>query len=109
MSTPKQELGLVIEFRNLYSYVSELGLQFNLVHKRLENLETQLKEISTKFDKYIAVTKSEIAEIQEKMFTKTEFDKFISELQFKMEEALPPLPQSLSIKIVSTEEPSQQM
>ena len=96
MSSPEQELGLIREFRELHSYVSRLGQQFNLIYKRLESLETQLNQISVKFDKSTAVNRSEIAIIQQKMFTKSEFEEFVSELQITVDEKLPPLLSSLS-------------
>jgi len=90
MSSPEQELGLIREFRELHSYVSRLGQQFNLIYKRLESLETQLNQISVKFDESTAVNRSEIAIIQQKMFTKSEFEEFVSELQITVDEKLPP-------------------
>ena len=108
MSSPKQELGLIKEFRDLYSYVSELGRQFNLMYKRLESLEMHLKEISAKFDESTAVHRNEITTIQQKMFTKSEFNDFISELQITIEETLPTLPLSTPIPYKIAEESSQQ-
>lgn len=108
MSSPKQELGLIKEFRDLYSYVSQLGRQFNLMYKRLESLEVQLKEISAKFDESTAVHRNEIVTIQEKMFTQSEFKDFISELQITIEETLPTLPLSSPIPYKIAEATSQQ-
>lgn len=100
MSLPKQELGLIREFRELHSYVSQLGRQFNLIYKRLENLEIQLTQISAKFDESTAANRKDIGIIQQNMFTKSEFEKFVSELQITVEEKLPTL---LSSPIVSLE------
>ena len=97
MSSPKQELGLIREFRELHSYVSRLGQQFNLIYKRLEGLEKQLTEISRKFDASTAANRKEISVIQQRMFTKSEFEEFIKELQITVEEQLPPLLTSLTI------------
>ena len=91
MSLPKQELGLIREFRELHSYVSQLGHQFNLIYKRLESLETRLIQISTKLDESTAVNRKEIGLIHQKMFTKSEFEEFVSELQITVEEKLPNL------------------
>ncbi len=92
MSSSKPELGIVKEFMNLHAYVSELGHQFNLAFERLERIELQLKEMSITFNESLTLNKNEIVDIREKMFTKTDFEEFITELQLKVEETLPPLP-----------------
>jgi len=92
MST--SELGLIKEFLKLHKYVSELGTQFILSYKRLESIETQLKELSINFNESLAANRKEIVDIKERMFTKTDFHEFIVELQLKVEDALPPLPNS---------------
>jgi hypothetical protein len=107
MSSPKQELGLIREFRELHSYVSQLGHQFNLIYKRLESLEIQLIQISTKFDESTAVNRKEIGIIQQKMFTKSEFIEFVNELQITVEEKLPNLLSS-STTTLEIKEPTSQ-
>ena len=92
MSSPKQDLGIVKEFMNIYTYVSELGRQFNLFYERLESIELQLKAMSVSFNESLNLNKNEIIDIKEKMFTKTDFDEFIVDLQLKVEETLPSLP-----------------
>jgi len=77
---------------NLHAYVSELGRQFNLAFERLERIELQLKEMSVTFTESLTLNKNEIVDIREKMFTKIDFEDFITELQLKVEETLPPLP-----------------
>jgi len=77
---------------NLHTYVSELGRQFNLAFERLERIELQLKEMSVTFNESLTLNKNEIVDIREKMFTKTDFEEFITELQLKVEETLPSLP-----------------
>ena len=94
MST--SELGLIKEFLKLHNYVSELGNQFIISYQRLERIEKQLKEMSVIFNESFAVNRKEIVDIKEKMFTKSDFDEFIVELQLKVEETLPPLPISSS-------------
>jgi len=91
MSSSTQELGLIREFKELHSYVSQLGRQFNLIYKRLESLETKLNQISVKFDESTALNRKEITIIQQKMFTKSEFNDFVNELQITIEEKLPTL------------------
>jgi hypothetical protein len=91
MSSPTQELGLIREFRELHYYVSQLGRQFNLIYKRLESLEIQIAQISAKFDESTAVNRKEIGVIQQRMFTKSEFEEFVNELQITIEEKLPTL------------------
>lgn len=108
MSSQKEELGLIREFRELHSYVSRLGRQFNLIYKRLESLENQLTQISAKFDESTAVNRKEIGIIQQKMFTKSEFEEFVSELQITIEEKLPTLLSSISIPLKITESTSQE-
>ena len=93
MSTSELELSLVKEFLKLHKYVSDLGRQFNLVYKRLGSIEKQLTEMSVNFNESIAVSRREITDISERMFTKSAFDEFIVELQLKVEETLPPLPE----------------
>jgi len=93
MSEPLSEPTLVKEFRDLYTYVSELGQHVNRVYKRLENIEMQLKEISDKFNTSTTVNKNEIVDIQEQMLTKTAFDEFVGGLQTKVKEKLPSLPE----------------
>jgi len=92
LSSPKQDLGIVKEFMNIYTYVSELGRQFNLFYERLESIELQLKAMSVSFNESLNLNKNEIIDIKEKMFTKTDFDEFIVDLQLKVEETLPSLP-----------------
>lgn len=74
----------------------ELGDQFIVSYQRLESIETQLQEMSTNFNESFAVNRKEIIDIKDKMFTKTDFEEFIVELQLKVEETLPPLPVSSS-------------
>lgn len=93
MSEPLTEPTLVKEFRDLYTYVAELGQHVNRVYKRLESIEIQLKEISEKFNTSTSVNKNDINDIQENMFTKMEFDEFIGGLQTKVKEKLPSLPE----------------
>jgi hypothetical protein len=93
MSEPLSEPTLVKEFRDLYTYVAELGQHVNRVYKRLENIEIQLREISDKFNTSTTVNKTDIDDIQEKMLTKTEFDEFVGGLQTKVKEKLPSLPE----------------
>jgi len=52
--------------------------------------------MSTNFNESFAVNRKEIIDIKDKMFTKTDFEEFIVELQLKVEETLPPLPVSSS-------------
>lgn len=99
MSSPTQELGLIREFRELHSYVSQLGRQFNLIYKRLESLELQIAQISAKFDESTAVNRKEIGVIQQRMFTKSEFEEFVNELQITIEEKLPTLLSSPSTSL----------
>jgi predicted nucleic acid-binding Zn-ribbon protein len=94
MSTP--ELGLIKEFLKLHKYVTELGNQFILSYQRLESIEKQLQEMSANFNESFAANRKEIIDIKDKMFTKTDFEEFIVELQLKVEETLPPLPVSSS-------------
>ena len=94
MSAP--ELGLIKEFLKLHKYVSELGNQFILSYQRLESIEKQLQEMSANFNESFAANRKEIIDIKDKMFTKTDFEEFIVELQLKVEETLPPLPVSSS-------------
>jgi hypothetical protein len=90
------ELGLIKEFLKLHKYVSELGNQFILSYQRIESIEKQLQKMSANFNESFAANRKEIVDIKEKMFTKTDFDEFIVELQLKVEETLPPLPTSSS-------------
>ncbi len=99
MSSPTKELGLIREFRELHSYVSHLGRQFNLIYKRLESLEIQIARISAKFDESTAVNRKEIGIIQQRMFTKSEFKEFVNELQITIEEKLPTLLSSPSTSL----------
>ena len=92
LSSSKLELSIVKEFMNLHAYVSELGRQFNLTFERLERIELQLKEMSATFNESLTSNKNEIVNIREKMFTKTDFDEFFTELQLTVEETLPSLP-----------------
>ena len=108
MSSPKQELGLIREFRELHSYVSQLGRQFNLIYKRLESLEIQLTQIAARFDDSIAANRKEIGLVQQKMFTKSEFEEFVSELQITIEEKLPHLISSPTISLEIKESASQE-
>ena len=94
MSAP--ELGLIKEFLKLHKYVSELGNQFIISCNRLESIEKQLQEMSANFNESFAANRKEIIDIKDKMFTKTDFEEFIVELQLKVEETLPPLPVSSS-------------
>jgi len=93
MSEPLSEPTLVKEFRDLYTYVAELGQHVNRVYKRLESIEIQLREISEKFNASTTVNKNEIDDIQEHMLTKTEFDEFVGGLQTQIKEKLPSLPE----------------
>jgi len=108
MSSPKQELGLIREFKELHSYVSRLGQQFNLIYKRLEGLEMQLTQMSQKFGESTAANRNEISVIHQKMFTKSEFEDFIKELQITVEEQLPPLLSLISKSSEAEELTSQQ-
>ena len=103
MSMPQREPALIKEFRDLYDYVFELGRHITLVYKRLENIEIGLKEISEKFNESTTINRNEIVDIKEKMFTKSEFDDFISGLRAKVEETLPSLPQTQSLNIETSE------
>lgn len=94
MSIPQREPALVKEFRDLYDYVFELGKHITLVYKRLENIEIRLKEISVEFNESSTVNQSEIVDIREKMFTKSEFDDFVGGLKAQVEDTLPSLPES---------------
>ena len=94
MSLPQREPALVKEFRDLYDYVFELGRHISLIYKRLENIETRLKEISVEFNESSTINRNEIVDIREKMFTKSEFDDFVGGLKAKVEETLPSLPES---------------
>lgn len=93
MSEPLSEPTLVKEFRDLYTYVAELGQHVNRVYKRLESIEMQLREISENFNTSTTVNKNEIDDIQEQMLTKTEFDEFVGGLQTQVKEKLPSLPE----------------
>jgi len=88
--------------------MSQLGYQFNLIYKRLESLEIQLTKIAARFDDSIAVNRKEIGMIQQKMFTKSEFEEFVSELQITVEETLPNLLSSPTISLEIKESISQE-
>ena len=104
MSTQNREPALVREFRELYNYVYDVGKYVNLIYKRLENIEGMIDEISTKFDERTTVNRGDIAEILEKMLTKSEFNAFVDALRGNIEEKLPSLPDILE----STKEKSYQ-
>jgi hypothetical protein len=94
MSTQDREPVIISEFRELYKYVYDVGRYVNRIYEHLDGIETQLKEISDKFDERTALNSKDISEIQEKMITKSEFDKFVDTLRAKVEEKLPSLPDS---------------
>jgi flagellar biosynthesis chaperone FliJ len=77
--------------------VYDVGRYVNRIYERLGEIDTQLKEISDKFDERTAVNSKDISEIQEKMLTKSKFDEFVDTLRAKVEEKLPSLPESTSI------------
>jgi len=85
----------VREFRELYNYVYDVGKYVNLIYKRLEKMETMIDEISTKFDERTTANRGDIAEILEKMLTKSEFNEFVEALRGNIEEELPSLPEIL--------------
>ena len=93
MSTQDREPVLIREFRELYKYVYDVGRYVNRIYQRLDGIETQLKEISDKFDERTGVNSKDISEIQEKMITKSEFNEFVDALRAKVEEKLPSLPE----------------
>ena len=97
MSTQNHEPALVREFREVYKYVYDVGKYVNIIYKRLEKIETQLKEISDKFDERTALNSKDISEIQEKMTTKSEFNEFVDALRTKVEEKLPSLPETSEV------------
>ncbi len=109
MSLPQREPALVKEFRDLYDYVFELGRHITLVYKRLENIEIRLKEISVEFNESSTINRNEIVDIREKMFTKSEFDDFVSGLKAKVEETLPSLPESPLDNFQTSESTSRQV
>ncbi len=86
MSTQDREPVLIREFRELYKYVYDVGRYVNRIYERLGEIDTQLKEISDKFDERTAINSKDISEIQEKMLTKSEFDEFVDTLKAKVEE-----------------------
>ena len=97
MSAQDREPVLISEFRELYKYVYDVGQYVNRIYEHLGEIETQLKEISDKFDERTAVNLKDILEIQEKMITKSEFNEFVDALRVKVEEKLPPLPEILEV------------
>ena len=93
MSTQDREPVFISEFRELYKYVYDVGLYVNRIYEHLGGIETQLKEISDKFDERTALNSKDISEIQEKMIAKSEFNEFVDVLSAKVEEKLPSLPE----------------
>jgi len=93
MSAQDREPILLREFRELYNYVYSVGRYVNLIYKRLEKIETMIEEVSKKFDERTALNSKDIAEILEKMLTKSEFNEFVDALRAKVEEKLPSLPE----------------
>lgn len=94
-STQDREPALVRDFSKLYKYVYNVGRYVNLIYERLDNIETQIEEVSKKFDEQTTVNRRSIADIQEKIFTKSEFEEFIKVLKAEIEEELPSLPEIL--------------
>ena len=92
LSTQNREPALVREFRELYNYVYDVGKYVNLIYKRLEKIETMIEEVSLKFDERTTANRGDIAEILDKMLTKSEFNEFVEALQGNIEEKLPSLP-----------------
>ena len=92
LSTQNNEPALLREFRELYNYVYDGGKYVNIIYKRLEKIETMIEDISTKIDERTTANRSDISEILEKMFTKSQFNEFIEELRGNIEEKLPSLP-----------------
>ena len=95
MDTQNHEPAIVREFRELYNYVYDVGKYVNLIYKRLERIEIMIDEISTKIDERTTANRSDISEILEKMFTKSEFNEFTEALRSNIEEKLPSLPEIL--------------
>ena len=104
MSAQGREPALLRDFRELYEYVYEVGRHVNLIYKRMESIESQLKEDSEKFDEATKANRRDIADIQEKMLDKSEFEEFVAALKAEVEEKLPSLPESTSIKSETSEQ-----
>lgn len=97
LSEREREPALVRDFRELYDYVYKVGRYVNLIYKRMERIELQLKEISEILNERTTANRRDIADIQEKMLPKSEFKEFVNNLRAKVEEKLPSLPESTLI------------
>lgn len=95
MSAQDREPALVRDFSKLYKYVHNVGRYVNLIYKRLDKIETQIEEISKKFEDQTTVNRRNIADIQEKMLTTSKFEEFVDALKAEVEEELPSLPELL--------------
>ena len=94
-----EEPNLIKEFRELYDYVRLLGKHINIIHDRLEKIDTTVNELSVTHGNSIKENAMEIAIIKENLVDKNEFNDFIEKLKISFSETLPPLP--------STEKPKQ--
>lgn len=93
MSTNNREPGIVKEFRELYEYVYELGKHINSIYRRVERIESELKEVSKQLTGSTTANRMDISVIQETMLTRSEFNEFIDQLKSEVEKTMPSLPQ----------------
>lgn len=97
---------IIKEFRELYDYVRLLGDHINLIHTRLEKIETNINEISVSQSNSIRENSLEISNIRNNMVNKHELNEFIDKLKASVGEMFPPLP-ILASEQVSVEKSSQ--
>ena len=103
----EDEPNIIKEFRNLYDYVVLMGRHINGIHKRLEVIEENIKEINLSHSNFVRENSSEITMIKENMVNKNEFNNLIEKMKVSIGEALPSLP-TLARETPPVEEGSQE-
>ena len=85
--------GLLLQrFHNIYEYMCLKGEHINKIYKKIEDIESDINEMTNEHKMLIETNKNEIENVNEIMVTKSEINDLLQELTNSINGLLPSLP-----------------
>ena len=85
--------GLLLQrFQDLHEYMRLMGEHINKIYKKIEDIESDINEMTNEHKMLIETNKNEIENVNEIMVTKSEINDLLQELTNSIGGLLPSLP-----------------